>query len=1826
MKALVNTSASTFAWSRWLSACALGLCGAAAAPQIGDQHPLWGAWALDGNAEEGCHQNKLNDPCKECEECAAQAPDPSCQHQDDCVEPSENTEDAAESFTANLPGGTVNTNREYVHSIEDYTVMHEGTSCRSCGGALHEAPIRARYSPFVLRLERTFQSRLFQPATCQGFGRMWQHNYDYQLEVHSTAEWTQVIVTWPGGPNPTATAWKFIDVGNTGVFAAQDATQTTKATLVPDGAAFLLTTKWGEHYHFAPFDDDLYVRFRPDWIEDKNGFRLTFTYDSIDDDIDRLERIQDGYGRALTFAWTKLGPSRHVVARVGLPDGREIRFEHESPDEYFVHYPNGDAACYARMVDAEGQFWVFNDARGNPGSRKHRVYVTASGQVRGIRDLEGRLLFVPREISGSQIRYEYANGESRTWGTNANGFPVYMQNDWTGAERKTSWDEYFRLVKSETDYLGHETQFTYVALELEGLKQADGTYRDYAYDARHLLVSSLDELGIETKYEYDAAGNVTKKTLAAGTPDEVSEEWTYDALGNVLSHTDARDFVTSYEYDAFGCVATVVLPKDADETTHPEWSFVHDVNGRPLSATDPDGWTTHWTYDDADRVTATTYADGTTEAVVYGTNGSDPLDPAGTTGLVLRRKDRNDHWVDNEYDKLDCLIGVTDSIGQVLARVYTPETGLLASEDRAGDVRTWTYDVQGRVSTETFEANASTSLTTTYAHDELDRVTTSTDPHGFETVTTYDSMGRETAIAREVAPSSFSTEEFGHDAKGRRIERTDPRGYLWRSQYDPLDRVITETDPLLHSRSYGYDANDNRIALTDEEGHTRTWTFTSRNRVKSETEPGPGNTLTYSYFPSDLVKQVQNAGTGGVTDFTYTCCGRLESRRIGVDGADEDIVERYFWDGNGNQIARVDGEGFVWRTEYDARDRVTKHVDPLTFETTYAYSDDGSPFDDRLAPGQGSAASVTDANLHTTTTVADGGGRRCKVIDAVGNDTQWYFDVLTPLGTVETSVVDRMGATTKQFTDGVGRIVMSVDELTHETEMAYDANGNLISVEDADDHVTTFTWDEANRKLTETYAEHDGDPNNDTVTFTWFDNGWLKSRKDQKAQELVYAYDPTGRRLSVAYPDATQDVFAYDAGGRLATATTGLYATGFPIARTYDLADRLTTETQSGKVIAYAWDRRSVKTRVTSPSGFDAVRTFTERGELDRVSAHGRQRVDHEYDPAGLLIRKALGNGAVTSMTYDARDWMTEIRHTAGTSDIQTFAYAFDAEGNKLHQESVTFPERSETYGYDAAHRLIQWKRGPLGGAPSKTQLWNLDALGNWDDTTVNGIVEDRDHNAVNELVRRDTVNLVYDDNGNLIDDGSTLYEWDYNDKLKRAIRKSDGFVLGEYAYDALGRRVRRHDHLTPEERLYFLDGDQVIEERNFAGTVIAHYVYGNYIDEPICRILVPVPPTPLPGALKPILASNVYYYHTNSLYSVAALSGMGGGVLERYEYDAYGMTTTYSVNWTEPLGSSRIANPAGFTGRTLDGELAELHFRSRSLAPVLGRFVTRDRLSQIERQSLYAASFVPNAVDPWGFWKLVKEDIWEAEVGDTLWSLAALERYGSHGSNWPCLWPTASTGDHGYPDTIWPGDCYDARNLAVPAPGAAELRLSVSSDVYAMGGRLVSTTQVGPNIQQASGEGGTPLSFFLLSGHGGASGMGGSYGPDPSSPGNSQWNDPEGGYFNAAVFGSLPDPAPAFDRAAARKGPKRCWFTRDAHAWFAGCNTSALAESFAGVALREGAFAHGTRMYSGFSASGIQWGPAVDWVNGSPRWGAGTRFSSNWQDPSAWNEFSGSL
>jgi RHS repeat-associated protein len=307
-------------------------------------------------------------------------------------------------------------------------------------------------------------------------------------------------------------------------------------------------------------------------------------------------------------------------------------------------------------------------------------------------------------------------------------------------------------------------------------------------------------------------------------------------------------------------------------------------------------------------------------------------------------------------------------------------------------------------------------------------------------------------------------------------------------------------------------------------------------------------------------------------------------------------------------------------------------------------------------------------------------------------------------------------------------------------------------------------------------------------------------------------------------------------------------------------------------------------------------------------------------------------------------------------------SYTWDANKNKTG-ESIggVMSGYGFTADYDAEDRLVSWDRADT----NLDQSWDLSPVGNWNSITENAAVQNRTHGPVHELLTAAGQSVEHDPKGNITLLPSSLrsavsrlsLKWDFDNKLRAADTNDDGIDDIFYRWDALGRRVGRHDGTN--HVIYFQDGQQTIADYAAgiaAGSPTYTYIYARYIDEPVVRN-----------------GGGLHYYHRNEQCSIVAVTTSAGAIAERYAFEAYGGLTILDSSATA-ASSSAINNRYTYTGREWDPDLSLYHYRARMYAPAAGRFCSRDPIGFAGRDwhlYQYVSSNPIIGRDPHGLYQL---------------------------------------------------------------------------------------------------------------------------------------------------------------------------------------------------------------------------------------------------------------
>ena len=435
-----------------------------------------------------------------------------------------------------------------------------------------------------------------------------------------------------------------------------------------------------------------------------------------------------------------------------------------------------------------------------------------------------------RLLTGQTTNYAANNQVNQTgWGYNSNELQT-EQDDYdfgTGAPgsllRKTLTSYLTTIIDKPTKVQVYDSSGTNLVAE------TDYTYDNPAATATSGIVEH-NTTGV------CVCGNLTAEAHwlnASGTT--LTTTYTNDDTGQRLSMTDPRGNTTTYSYTDNYSSGIPPGPTNTylTQVTHPQTGGVNHIekysyayaSGEVTSSTDQNNLVTTYKYNDSlSRLTETDFPDGGVTTQSYNDAPYNPSTPSPSTTTTKKI---------NSSANLVTLVAL-DGLGHTIRSEIT--------SDPQGTVYTDTaYDGLGRVYTISNPYRSGTdpttsSGTTTYAYDALNRKTSVTYPDNAVLTTAY--CGASTLV-------------------------TDPASRWRRSRTDGLGRLVEVDEPnaigaTVNSNgcpgtgepvwvtSHTVDTLGNLKQVVQNGSHTRTFTYDLLSRLLTSSNPEVG-TITYNY-------------------------------------------------------------------------------------------------------------------------------------------------------------------------------------------------------------------------------------------------------------------------------------------------------------------------------------------------------------------------------------------------------------------------------------------------------------------------------------------------------------------------------------------------------------------------------------------------------------------------------------------------------------------------------------------------------------------------------------------------------------------------------------------------------------------------------------------------------------------------------------------------------------------------------------------------------------------------------------------------------------------
>lgn len=794
----------------------------------------------------------------------------------------------------------------------------------------------------------------------------------------------------------------------------------------------------------------------PIWQVDENGVRTNYTYDSARNltEISRAavydgdtcitpetitEFVRDAAGR-ITSTVTRIGAMTTATATAYDLAGREI----STTDEL------GRTTTTSYSIDG------LTTSVTTPSGATLISTVNPDGSTAHLHGTGQRELYYVYDLNGSSIRETVKLSDNQTTlsQTISNGFGE------TTVEASAS-----------------TSGFIYTRHEYNSKGQRIKTFRDTGWNTTPTAALLV---------EYDAMGNITKKTLAlAETPTTTNspiEEYTYgaedlnDGIYATTCHTHYNEEgtpLTTEQKQLISDLSATVESKsiaiDERGLTSTQWTDYNTGTKRTSYSTIPSSTIT------AETVTVDGFAvhqkDNagitSTAARTYATSGMTitHTDGRGNTittqkdiaGRTVRTTDAAGNSTHTEYSSCcDQPSKITDAIGNTSCYQYDPRGRKIAEWGTGIQPVCYSYDSADRL----------ISMTTFRASTEIISANPSSRTDGDVTTWAYhDASGME--LRKTFADGKGISKTY--DAYNRLRTETDGRGVVKTHTYEHARGLLLSTvySDGTTARNYTYNHLGKLTQVTDDAG-TRTFGYNAYNEQETDSLTAAGKThlitelrdnyarsTGYSYAKENTVQQT--------VTIAYGADGRISSAGFVHGGEAKNFNYAYLANTHLLQtLTKPNGmtQTITYEQQRDLPTAMAYHRgSTLVAQREYSYDVLGRPTS-RTTSRQGSA--VNDTFLYTA---------RGELLNAVVNGAQHGYDY------------DNVG-NRRQVIEGTNYAMYSADCLNHYDNIygaisgesydftpTYDDAGNQTSVK-TDSGIWTIDYNAENRPTRFTNADN----------------------------------------------------------------------------------------------------------------------------------------------------------------------------------------------------------------------------------------------------------------------------------------------------------------------------------------------------------------------------------------------------------------------------------------------------------------------------------------------------------------------------------------------------------------------------------------------------------------------------------------------------------------------------------------------------------------------------------------------------------------------------------
>ncbi len=703
----------------------------------------------------------------------------------------------------------------------------------------------------------------------------------------------------------------------------------------------------------------------------------------------------------------------------------------------------------------------------------------------------------------------------------------------------------------------------------------------------NLLEKVTDPLGRSIKFDYEYIDNTGRYRL--------------------YKFTDAKNQETYYEYGDDSKLSTSKL---LTKIQLPKGNYIENE------------------YDANRRLTRTENGESRTDVLIQPHYGSS----MSTNSSVSVSRGGSSSTYNYTYNENNVVTGLTGNQGLFVNSTYGnsshPELPTAISSNST-NVSNVTYDSKGNVTKVVVTGDGTLSTTMTY--DEMNNLTSVTDPMNNKTTYNYDSKGNLIGIS---APENVTT-SITVDSKGRPTAVTNAMSVRTEYQYDSYGNVNKVILPALSLSSTSiYDAASRLKSITDALNRTSSFTYDKNDNLLRCTDPA-NNYTTYSYDENDNLTDITNA-KGGVTSMTYdNATDWLTS--ISFAGS----TKSYSYNNDGTLDSYTKPDGNTLSYSYDELGRITSDgVNSYNYDSKMRLSS---------ISGNGKTINYTYDGFNRVIGTSYNGHSNSYGYDENSNctsinGTTYNYDALNRLSSVKFSgntinytyrkdsqlqkVTYPNGMTTVYGYDAVGRLTSKTTKLSNGTVIAgynytLDNVGNITSQTTQEPYSnmvlanenTSYTYNSGNRitkagDINFTFDANGNTTKRGTEAYVWDDYDRLT-----RAGSTAIEYDPLG--LIEKYGNITFTTDPLGMGNVLSDSKSGAE---------YIYGNGLEARVKNGVVSYYVTDMRGSVVAIVDNNGnvthkyqYDDFGRVTQKQEADYnpfqyVGKYGVMYLnDHQY-------------------------------------------------------------------------------------------------------------------------------------------------------------------------------------------------------------------------------------------------------------------------------------------------------------------------------------------------------------------------------------------------------------------------------------------------------------------------------------------------------------------------------------------------------------------------------------------------------------------------------------